>query len=98
MDKQNTYELMIVLKPQLPENVRMGIESKILEMLETADGKVSKVDAWGKKHLAYKIAGHNEGYYIVYEFKTAPARVEAIEKSLKLNKDVLRYLIVNEDK
>lgn len=89
---------MVILKAQLPENVRMGIESKILETLEAGDGKVEKVDAWGKKHLAYKIKKHNEGYYIVYQFRNSPDTIKEIERSLKLNKDVLRYLITAEDR
>jgi small subunit ribosomal protein S6 len=98
MEKPKKYELMVILKAQLPENVRMGIESKIIEKLEASDGKVGKVDVWGKKHLAYKIRKHNEGYYIVYEFENSPKEIESIEKSLKLNKDVLRYLVTATDR
>lgn len=95
MDKKNKYELMVILKAQLPENVRMGIESKVIQTLEAGNGKVDKVDAWGKKHLAYKVNKQSEGYYIVYNFETITSQLENIEKSLKLNKDILRYLFVN---
>jgi ribosomal protein S6 len=72
MEKEkNKYELMVMLKAQLPENVRMGVESKIIETLESKDGKVVKTEVWGKKHLAY---------------------------TLKLNKDILRYLVSNKEK
>ncbi len=89
---------MVIIKPMLPENVRMGVESKITEVLESADGNVENVDIWGKKHLAYKLKGHQEGYYIIYSFTTSPEEIESIEKSLKLNKEILRYLLINNSK
>jgi small subunit ribosomal protein S6 len=95
MTEKNKYELMVILKPMLPENVRMGVESKIAEALESGDGKVEKTDVWGKKHLAYKVKKHAEGYYIVYNFTTSAADIKGIEKSLKSNKDILRYLLIN---
>ncbi len=93
----NKYELMVIIKPLLPENVRMGVESKIIETLETADGKVTKTDVWGKRHLAYRMKKHTEGFYIVYEFETRSVDIANIEKILKLNKDILRYLLINTD-
>lgn len=89
---------MVIVKPMLPENVRMGVESKITEVLEASDGKVLNIDAWGKKHLAFRMKGHNEGYYIIYTFQTTAAEIHAIEKALKLNKEIIRYLLINKDK
>jgi small subunit ribosomal protein S6 len=97
MTEKNKYELMVIIKPLLPENVRMGVESKIIETLEASEGKVLKTDVWGKRHLAYRMKKHTEGYYIVYEFETTPAEIANIEKALKLNKDILRYLLNNEE-
>ncbi len=97
MKDKNTYELMVIIKPSLPENVRMGVETKIIEILENGDGKVSKTDSWGKKHLAYPINKQNEGYYIVYNFETISDEIKAIEKALKSNKDILRFLLVKAD-
>jgi small subunit ribosomal protein S6 len=97
MIEKNKYELMVIIKPLLPENVRMGVESKIIETLETAEGKVTKTDVWGKRHLAYRMQKHTEGFFVVYNFETAPADLANIEKVLKLNKDILRYLLINTD-
>lgn len=94
MKEKNQYELMVLIKPTLPDNVRMGLESKIIEILESGDGKVTKTDVWGKKHLAYPIGKLNEGYYIVYEFENNSSEVKAIEKALKGNKDIIRFLLI----
>lgn len=97
MKNKKKYELMVIIKPLLPENVRMGVESKIIESLESVDGKVEKTDVWGKKHLAYPIQNHVEGYYIVYEFENIPDSIKPIEKALKSNKDILRFLLVKKE-
>lgn len=86
---------MVIIKPLLPDNVRMGLESKIIETLETEEGKVTKTDVWGRKHLAYPIEKYQEGYYIVYEFENFGSEIKRIEKALKANKDILRFLLVN---
>lgn len=96
MKEKNKYELMVMIKPLLPENVRMGVESKIIEVLENGDGKVLKTDVWGKKHLAYPINKQNEGYYIVYNFENHSSEIKGIEKALKANKDIMRFLLVKE--
>ena len=81
MKNKNKYELMVIVKPLLPENVRIGVESKIIETLEKGEGKVEKTDVWGKKHLAYPINKINEGYFIVYEFETNPSEIKSLNPS-----------------
>ncbi len=96
MQKQK-YELMVIIKPLLPDNVRLGVESKIVEILEKNDGKVSNIDVWGRRSLAYKIKGYSEGYYIVYQFENYPAIIKSsVEKSLRSNPDILRFLIIKQ--
>jgi small subunit ribosomal protein S6 len=72
----------------------MGLESKIIETLETEEGKVTKTDVWGRKHFAYPIQKYQEGYYIVYEFENFSSETKRIEKTLKSNKDILRFLLI----
>jgi small subunit ribosomal protein S6 len=98
MNKKNKYELMVIIKPLLPDNVKMGLETKIIETLEVGEGKVTKTDVWGKKFLAYRIKSYSEGYYIVYEFETTSEYIPHIEKSLKSNKDIIRFLLIKLDK
>lgn len=98
MKEKNKYELMVILNPSLPENVRVGLESKIVECLECAEGKVEKIDVWGKRRMSYSIGGFDEGYYIVYNFENFSSEIRNIEKSLKLNKEIIRFLLINKGK
>lgn len=91
------YELMVIIKPLLPEDIKTGVLSKIEKFIEEGKGKVTKRDVWGKRHLAYKIKSHEEGYYMVLNFEMPESHVKDFERELKLQNDVLRYLLVRED-
>lgn len=93
-NKKSKYELVVIIRPNLPENVRMGIESKLIEFLESDGTSIDKVDNWGKKNLEYNISGYSEGYYILFVFNSDSAKINQLNKEIKLNKDIIRFLIV----
>jgi small subunit ribosomal protein S6 len=88
------YELMVILKPLLPEDIRSGIQSKIEKLVKTAKGAISATDNWGKRHLAYPIKKHDEGYYIVYQLTLEPQASDKFQNELKLMNDILRFLLI----
>lgn len=94
MKQKTQYELTVIIKPSIPENERMGIESKVVEGLEDKSGKILNVHSYGKKPLAYEIKSCQEGYYVSYEFETFPENISTIDSNLKFNNDILRYLII----
>lgn len=89
------YELMVILKPLLPEDIRAVIQKKLEKHVKDAKGSVSAIDVWGKRHLAYPIKKHEEGYYIVYQLTLEPEKVDKFQKELKLMNDILRFLLIN---
>lgn len=91
------YELMVVLKPLLPEDIRTGIQKKIESLLEKAEGKVLSQDNWGKRHLAYPIKKHEEGYYIVYTLELGESHIVQFKQDLKSISDILRLLLSKKD-
>jgi small subunit ribosomal protein S6 len=77
-------------------------ESKINEKLDRYHGlltgenggEITAVDHWGKRQLAYPIEDRDNGYYVVTHFSAAPKALPEYERVLKLDDDLLRYLIV----
>jgi small subunit ribosomal protein S6 len=88
------YEMMIVMKPLLPDDVRKAIHKDLSNSIKEFGGDLVDVDVWGKRYLAYDIAGHNEGYYIVYNFKLAPAHISDMKRMLGQKQEVLRQMII----
>ncbi len=88
------YEMIIALKPLLPDDLRKEIHKEIVELVKKDGGELLDVDVWGKRYLAYKISGHSEGYYIVYDLKLSPSAVAEIKRQMQLKVEILRFMIV----
>ncbi|MEI6886808.1 MAG: 30S ribosomal protein S6 [bacterium] len=91
------YELVVILKALLPEDVRLSAQSKIENLVKTSGGSISKTDVWGKKHLAYRINKHDEGYYILYKIELERSKTDSFRTNLGLISEVLRYLLIKEE-
>lgn len=89
------YEAVYIFDSALEESV---VNEKLdrYHGLVTSDeaGQVTAVDHWGKRQLAYAIDDHQNGYYVVTHFSTEATRLPEFERALKLDDDLLRYLIV----
>jgi small subunit ribosomal protein S6 len=96
-DQLKKYELMVIFKPLLPDDVRKQSHKSIVERVEKFGGSVKEADVWGKRYLAYKIEGHEEGYYIVYEMELPGAKVNDLRKSLGNINEIIRYMISRVD-
>jgi len=91
------YELVLVLKPLLPEDLKTKVLKKVEEYIAQEGGKLGKKDIWGKKHLAFPIKKHEEGYYVLYNFSISTDKLKEFEKELTLMGDVLRHMVVKLD-
>lgn len=98
--REKKYELVVLLKPRLPENVKLGVENRIIEIINNV-GSVIRTLEWGRKRLAYSIKAlskkYNEAVYVVYEFLSSPDVVGQVSNSLKANENVLRFLLVKKE-
>jgi small subunit ribosomal protein S6 len=88
------YETMFVLKPTLTdEEVQKQIES--IEGVVTAQGgEVSAIDKIGVRDLAYEVRKHKRGNYTIIYYKAPAAAIKEIERNLRINEDVIRFLTV----
>ena len=90
----NSYYLTLVLKPDLEEKNRKSLLETISKKLTANEGKVEKEDLWGVHPLAYPIKRQTSGYFAHFEIQADPREAKGLDKSLKLEEDVLRYLLI----
>ena len=95
--KDDLYEMMIILKPLLPDDARKEIHKSITDLCEKLKGKAEDTDIWGKRYLSYKISGHQEGYYILYTLSLPSSSVKEFRRQMDLKQEILRYLLVKVD-
>ena len=89
------YEVVYIFKPDLmAEEVGSRLE-RYHQLLTGDDGsEITAVEHWGKRQLAYPIQNELNGYYVVAQFRCDAANLPEYERLLKLEEELLRYLVV----
>jgi len=88
------YELVVIIHPDLDDEAINQAVDRIKEWIAKADGKVEKVDNWGKKRLSYAIQKQNEGIYFLFTITMPPDAITEFERNLIILEPVMRHLIV----
>jgi small subunit ribosomal protein S6 len=88
------YEVVYIMDPALEESAVEAKLAKFHELATAHGGEVSSVDHWGNRQLAYPIAKQSTGYYVVAQFTAAAEALPEFERLLKLDAEVMRYLLV----
>ncbi len=96
-ENKRVYELIIALKPLLPDDVRKEIHKEFIDWVESMGGEVLDVDVWGKRYLSYDIDGQSEAYYIIYNYEISPEHIAEIRRKIQLKQEILRHMIVEVD-
>ncbi|MGH2533909.1 MAG: 30S ribosomal protein S6 [Thermomicrobiales bacterium] len=96
------YELMTILTPEVPEEELPGSIDRIASYITEAGGAVNETlrdSPWGRRRLAYPIrhSGRDvrDGYYTVFHFELDPAKIDDVERELRLNDRVIRHLMTH---
>jgi len=55
---------------------------------------VVKEDLWGVRDLVYPIKKQSKGFYAHFEILADPKNAKGLDKTLKVEEDILRYLLV----
>ncbi len=92
-----TYELMVIFRPTLDESAVAAETEKVAELIQSNGGTVAQTKVWGRRKLAYAIDDQLEGSYVLYYLDLAPSALEPFEFNLKLDENVLRYMIVKSE-
>lgn len=88
------YELGFILHPQVEQpDVTQAVE-RVKQYIATGGGEVTSVDVWGRRALAYSIRKQREGTYVFLQAQLDPQAVQSLERNLKLDEQVLRYLLL----
>lgn len=98
------YELMVIIVPDISdEEVAEGL-GRINTYIGDINGSIKEVltdSPWGRRRLAYPIRfnsiDYRDGYYAVYHFDSRPDVMTDLERELKLDTRVIRYLLVHDD-
>jgi small subunit ribosomal protein S6 len=90
----NSYEILLLLDPELPDERQGEIVTRVRENVERGGGAWERHDPWGRRKLAYEIDHRSDGFYHLLEFQSEPSTLDEISRVLKITDGVLRHMAV----
>lgn len=89
------YEILLLLHPEITDERISAIVGRMEGLISGAGGKVTEIDQWGVRKLAYKVRKQPKGYYTLVKCAAPTAILTELERTLKLTEDCLRFMTVN---
>lgn len=93
-NRKRHYETIFILAPGTDEKVVTALLEKYTTSLETLGSSILRKDDWGKMKLAHEIEKHGQGRYFYYRYIATASAVLELERNLKLEVAILRFLTV----
>ncbi|MFA5355339.1 MAG: 30S ribosomal protein S6 [Candidatus Paceibacterota bacterium] len=91
------YELTYLITPDLPEEEARAFQAKVNSFIAD-EGMLEEGNVILKKKLAYAIEKKDDAYMAVATFNALPEKIAPLEKKLKAEKNILRYLLIIKEK
>lgn len=91
------YESVFIARQDATPQQVAALADSIAQTIATQGGKVTKTEHWGLRTLAYRIKKNRKGHYVLLNIDAPAAAVHEMERTLRINEDVLRYLTIRVD-
>jgi small subunit ribosomal protein S6 len=87
------YEMGLIINPDVGDDQARAIVERVTTFVANNRGTVVRVNAWGRRHLAYPIEHHRDGLYFWFDLILPPEVIAELERTLRVNEDVMRHLL-----
>jgi small subunit ribosomal protein S6 len=97
MSETRQYEVVYIVTPDAGEDVVADLHKQIEAIVQRFGGNIEKTENWGRRRLAYDIAHHREGTYVLEVINGPGELVHELDRRLKVIDQVVRHLVVRVD-
>ncbi len=87
------YEIVFLVHPDQSEQVPAMVD-RFKDMVTSGDGKIHRVEDWGRRRLAYMINDVHKAHYIMINIECSLGVLQDIERNFKFNDSILRHLVI----
>lgn len=94
---RNYYELTYIINPVLEDDQYEEIVNKVNTFIRDNGGEIDEVDEWGIRKFEFEMDNKTSGYYVNMYFNAPGALIEKLERSLRIDDHVMRYLTLKYD-
>jgi small subunit ribosomal protein S6 len=91
------YELIVIANAQLDEAGLAALNERVSGWITAGSGIISNTNIWGRRQLAYAIGKNTAGVYVQFNFTMDPAHSRELDRSLRIDEQVVRHQIVRLD-
>jgi small subunit ribosomal protein S6 len=88
------YESVFIARQDIPANQVETLANGFADIVRSGGGQVLKTEQWGLRNLAYRISKNKKGHYVLFNLDAPPAAVTEMERNMRINEDILRFLTV----
>jgi len=96
-ESTHTYELTYILDSVLDEKGLKDMVDRVNKFIKKSKGEVLQVEEWGIRNLEYPINKRKSGYYVNLYFTGTPDIAPTLEKALRINEHIFRYMVLKLD-
>ena len=97
MSNVRQYELVYIVPPETTEEALNDLHAQIQAVTDRFSATIEKTENWGRRKLAYEIAGHREGVYVLEVINGPAALIAELDRRLRVFDIVIRHLTVRVD-
>jgi small subunit ribosomal protein S6 len=88
------YETVFVARQDLSGAQVEALADGFAQLIAAHGGEVRKREYWGLRNLAYRMRKNRKGHYVLFNLAAPPAAIAELERTMRINEDVIRYLTV----
>ena len=91
------YENVFIARQDISTTQVDSLADGFASVIETMGGTVAKREYWGLRNLAYKVKKNRKGHYMLFNLDASAEAVHEMERQMRINEDILRYLTIRVD-
>jgi small subunit ribosomal protein S6 len=91
------YENVFLARQDVSSQQVTSLTETFTNIITENGGQVPKSEYWGLRNLAYRIKKNRKAHYVLLNIDAAPAALQELERNMRINEDVIRYMTVRVD-
>ena len=91
------YESVFIARQDISATQADALADSFKHIVEDGGGQVTKKEYWGLRNLTYRIKKNRKGHYVLFNIDGPPVAVLEMERQMRINEDVIRYLTLRVD-
>ena len=88
------FETLLLLSPELAADAREALIANLTGVVEREQGKMTAIDHWGMRDLAYPVRKQMRGYYVRFEYVAPANSVADLERIIRIADGIFKFVTV----